>query len=143
MLARKLSAILAHRAGHFGLRVKAECSVILREMLNVDGGGFFSETDVRRVVSHGDRSRFSLIDDVCAGQLTAPTEASPWIRPPSRTSRCSTTRTSPRKSAARRCRGGHAPSPPTVDDSEGASALRSDSDLPAASFWEGIPDERC
>ena len=71
-LSWKMSAILRHQAVHHGFRMRPDGSVILWEMLDIDGGQFlagWTVTDVCRVGSNDEKASCSLMDDVLVGHL--------------------------------------------------------------------------
>jgi len=72
ILSKKMSDILRHRAKDFGLEMRPDGYVSIRELLKIDRGRFFagfSERDVVRIVQNNTKVRFSISEDERAEML--------------------------------------------------------------------------
>lgn len=72
ILSKKMSDILRHRAKDFGLEMRPDGYVCIRELLKIDRGRFFagfSERDVVRIVQNNTKVRFGLSEDERAEML--------------------------------------------------------------------------
>eukprot|EP00930_Biecheleria_cincta_P019706 TRINITY_DN1497_c0_g1_i1.p1 TRINITY_DN1497_c0_g1~~TRINITY_DN1497_c0_g1_i1.p1 ORF type:complete len:384 (+),score=73.55 TRINITY_DN1497_c0_g1_i1:87-1238(+) len=66
ILSKKMSDILRHRAKEFGLEMRPDGYVSIRDLLKIDRGRFFAgitEKDVVRIVQNNKKVRFSLSED--------------------------------------------------------------------------------